>query len=339
MKRFKLWLFVTTILATQSLLGTSALAEGGYADWYVEYFNNPHLQGYPAAIGSEIEINHHWGFNSPRQGIPADHFSARWSANIEFEQGDYTFIATVDDGVRVWVDGELIIDRWQVQAVKTYTARRFFVGGTHHVQMAYFEKTGEATAQFTWRLDPPPNAQPTSPRGYPTHPSEKDRSPYQDHYYGHPPPVPQKPQAPHRKSIIVDNTGPGFYWGGTTQYRHTVSGGYGQSFYWTYNTYTQPENFARWTPTFAQAGNYEVFVYIPSHYGTTTNLRYRVLHSGKQHDIIVNQDIHYNQWVSLGTFYFNGHNSGHEFVAAYDNTRESYATKQIAFDAVKFVAY
>jgi hypothetical protein len=51
----------------------------------------------------------------------------------------------------------------------------------------------------------------------------------------------------------------------------------------------------------------------------------------------VDQSAYYNQWVNLGTYYFNGQNKGKEFILVYDNTREPIYSAYIAFDAVKLV--
>jgi hypothetical protein len=90
-------------------------------------------------------------------------------------------------------------------------------------------------------------------------------------------------------------------------------------------------------PQLPTAGNYEVYVHIPKNHSTSTRVRYRVLHNGQRHDCIVNQKKHGGLWVNLGTYYFNAANIGKEFVLVYDNTREPHASREIAFDAVKFL--
>jgi hypothetical protein len=304
----KIFVGLMFLLVTLLLGQSAALADvGPYADWWAEYYNNPHLHGQPVAVVPEAEIDNDWGYLSPRHGIPSDYFSVRWSANIEFEGGFYTFLATVDDGVRLWIDGHLLIDEWREQSITTFTGRTYIKPGIHHVQMAYYEATGEASARLTWRLD---STDPHDPRFWPPHPGSS-------------------------ATITIDNTDAGFIWGGPVVYRNVAGGGQGHNYYWTYNTTTQPVNFGKWTPHFSGAGTYEVFVYIPHHYATSTNVRYRILHNGHRADTIVNQNHYSDQWVSIGTYYFNGHNDGHEFIAVYDNTREGFASRYVAFDAIK----
>jgi hypothetical protein len=135
----------------------------------------------------------------------------------------------------------------------------------------------------------------------------------------------------------VDNTDAGFLWGGPLKSRHEAQDGIGGSSFWTYNRTVDPVNYGRWTPRLPALGKYEVLVYIPKRYGTSTRVRYRVLHDGARNDRVVDQNHYGDQWVSLGTYYFNAAHKGKEFVLVYDNTREPGSSRTIAFDAVKFV--
>jgi len=278
------------------------------ASWTAEYFDNPALTGAPAKTQTETAIDYDWGEGAPTSGIPADYFSVRWTTNAQFLAGTYDFSVTVDDGVRVWVDGELLIDEWQPQSATTFTAQKALSAGTHRVQMAYFEATGYAVAKLKWNLASPGD--------------------------GGTPPTP----TPTGDTIEVDNLDSGFLWGGVWRYRHTAYGGQHHSYFWTQNASFYPENYGKWTPTFAHGGDYQVWVYIPAMPNATRNLRYRILHNGERHDVIIDQFATGGNWVNLGTYHFNGDNVGREFVVAYDNTHEIYASRTIAFDAVKFVA-
>jgi len=104
----------------------------------------------------------------------------------------------------------------------------------------------------------------------------------------------------------------------------------------TYNNYSvQPYyNWARWYPSL-QAGWYEVFVYVPYWYTTTSHARYWIRHAGGYTLRIVNQSTTGGQWVSLGTYSFTGTST--DYVSLSDVTYEPYRTRLIGFDAVKFV--
>jgi PKD repeat protein/uncharacterized protein YraI len=123
-------------------------------DWRGEYYSNPNLSGAPVLVRNDVAINFDWGSGSPESGLPADNFSVRWSRGMSFSAGTYRFYARVDDGVRLWVDGTLIVDRWHDSAPTMYSADRYLSGGWHNLHMEYYERGGGASAQLAWeRLD------------------------------------------------------------------------------------------------------------------------------------------------------------------------------------------
>src|SRR5207248_115843 len=77
-------------------------------------FSNSTLSGTPAASRTDSTVNYAWrGEGSPAANIPTDNFSSRWTGSIEPRFSEpYTFTTVSDDGVRSWVDGQLLIDHW-----------------------------------------------------------------------------------------------------------------------------------------------------------------------------------------------------------------------------------
>jgi N-acetylmuramoyl-L-alanine amidase len=123
-----------------------------------EYFNNKTLSGSPTYVRCENwPINWDWGTGGPGNGIGVDNFSARWTATASFTAGSYTFIARSDDGVRVWLDGNLIIDKWIDQGPTEYRATQSVSAGNHSIKMEYYESGGGAVAQFRWEAAAPSN--------------------------------------------------------------------------------------------------------------------------------------------------------------------------------------
>ncbi|MBC7316933.1 MAG: hypothetical protein H5T70_10980, partial [Chloroflexi bacterium] len=94
---------------TPSPAPTWAPAPTGY--WRGEYFANDRLEGYPVFVRQDPTLDFDWGYNAPAYGVPADHFSVRWTRRIYFSEGRYNFKVRADDGVRLWVAGNLILDR------------------------------------------------------------------------------------------------------------------------------------------------------------------------------------------------------------------------------------
>ena len=120
-------------------------------NWQAEYFNNTGLEGSPAIVRNDAAIDFIWGSSSPLPNVvDADHFSVRWSQTVNLNAGTYTFTAVTDDGVRVWVNNQLIIDSWQIQDATTHNGAITLPGGPASIVMEYFEYTGLAEARLNW---------------------------------------------------------------------------------------------------------------------------------------------------------------------------------------------
>ncbi len=266
-------------------------------DWRGEYYNNTWLGGGPALVRNDVNLNFDWGYGSPAAEVTPDNFSVRWTKSTYFSStGNYTFWATVDDGVRVWVDSALIIDRWYQQSRTTHTGNIYLTAGNHQVRVEYFEAAGSALCSVSW-----------GPGG--------GGCCYQE--------------------VIVDDRDPGFVRSSGVKNWYSRNTGYGGHLYWTWNSNTRLYNWGKWYPYLPSAGNWEVYVFVASKYFGSKQAYYVVQHNGARDGCMVNQNNYYNQWISLGTYYFSG--GGDEYVYLGDNTGEVYATRFLGYDAVKFV--
>ena len=165
--------------------GSGSLAASN-GDWVGSYWNNSDLSGPPVLVQYVPAIDFDWAGLSPDPAINVDNFSARWDRTVNFAPGTYQFKATMDDGMRVWIDGKIIIDDWHEGKVRTDTAD-VALNGTHALRVEYFEKGGKAIAGFTWTqitgsgatpMPPPPQpyppGQPMPPGGNPGMPPSGD---------------------------------------------------------------------------------------------------------------------------------------------------------------------
>lgn len=134
--------------------------------WVAEYYNNPDLRGNQISsvktfgntnlngkpIFSRIEdsINNNWGTGGPGNGIGNDNFSVRWTGDFYFEADTYRFNASMDDGMRLWVDNSLIIDTWNGRNAVDYTVKRPITAGNHTIKVEYREFGGSALAKVNW---------------------------------------------------------------------------------------------------------------------------------------------------------------------------------------------
>jgi hypothetical protein len=126
--------------------------EGGGVE--AEYFDGMALAGNPILTQIEPSIDNTWGSGEVAAGL-SDLVSARWRANLEAPFTEpVRLITTSDDGVRLYVDGRLVIDNWTDHGTTDNTATIDMVAGQYHmIVMEWYENGGGAVAQLSWQSD------------------------------------------------------------------------------------------------------------------------------------------------------------------------------------------
>ncbi len=124
--------------------------QGSDLFWQASYWNNTSLTGNPILQRQEVSIDYNWGLGSPDPVVHSDQFSARWQRYIETGSGWYRFTATSDDGIRVYVDGELLIDQWNDHPPTTFSASKSLSSGHHLLKVEYYENFVGAVARLNW---------------------------------------------------------------------------------------------------------------------------------------------------------------------------------------------
>jgi glucose/arabinose dehydrogenase len=115
------------------------------------YYDNVDFSG-PSFSRTDATVNFDWGNGSPDPRIGADTFSVSWNGRIQPRYSEtYTFSTTSDDGVRLRINGQTIIDRFIDQAPTTATGTITLVAGQlYDIQMDYYERGGGAVAKLAW---------------------------------------------------------------------------------------------------------------------------------------------------------------------------------------------
>ena len=115
------------------------------------YYNNPDFSG-TTVTRIDSTVNFNWGQNSPDPSIGNDTFSARWKGYIEIPiTGEYTFFTRADDGSRLWVNEQLIIDNWENQSGSERSGSITLSSGTMvPIHMEMHEDQYTALAQLSW---------------------------------------------------------------------------------------------------------------------------------------------------------------------------------------------
>jgi type IV pilus assembly protein PilY1 len=120
-----------------------------------EYYNNANktLTGTPTVTVAQDTVDHDWGSGSPVTGIGADNFAARFTGTFTAPStGTYTFRVRADDGVRLWISGVQLINKWIDQGPTSYDATVLLTAGqSFDVKIEYYENGGGAVMQFLWK--------------------------------------------------------------------------------------------------------------------------------------------------------------------------------------------
>lgn len=128
-----------------------------YADIRGDYYdqNGVARAYFTGNVISRIDsnINFNFGTSAPLPGFGIDDFSIRWRGEVEIPtSGDYTFITRSDDGVRLWVDGVLVIDNFTDHSATDNTAivSGLIAGRRYSIVMEHYERGGFAVATLSW---------------------------------------------------------------------------------------------------------------------------------------------------------------------------------------------
>jgi len=139
------------------------------SQWYAQYWGNRVLWWDSVVRVNEGQgfLNHQWDMDGPGYNLPTDRFSSRFERNLHFPCGRWRFDLSSDDGVRFWIDGDLILDEWRDQ-VATFSPEVDLSDGEHQLKVEHYENGGVANIQMSWvqlsECDTtPPNGRITSP--------------------------------------------------------------------------------------------------------------------------------------------------------------------------------
>ena len=128
---------------------TTAKEGGGVR---ADYYNGMNFETHVLTrIDPQIDFN--WGDpGSPDPAVGVDQFSARWTGEVEAAFTEtYTFYPTGDDGIRLWIDGQQLVNAWIDQGATEYSGVIDLVAGqTYSLVMEYYENGGGTRAELRW---------------------------------------------------------------------------------------------------------------------------------------------------------------------------------------------
>ena len=161
---------ISTPSANTTYTATYRVASGGTGNGLsVTYYDNSNFTG-TTVTGVDPTVDFAWGGGSPSASIGNDTFSARWTGQVQPQfTGTYTFYTQSDDGVRLWVNGQQIINNWTGHAQTENSGTLALTAGQRYdIRMEYYENGGSAVARLLWSSASVPKAVIPSARLYPS---------------------------------------------------------------------------------------------------------------------------------------------------------------------------
>ena len=97
-------------------------------------------------------VDFDWAAGAPDPAVQLDNFSVRWSGQVLAPvTGTYTFTTASDEGVRLYLDGQLLIDNWMDHTLTLNTATASLTAGQRYdIRMDFYERSLLATARLSW---------------------------------------------------------------------------------------------------------------------------------------------------------------------------------------------
>jgi hypothetical protein len=118
--------------------------------WRGQYYDNTTFSGQPGLTREDPVINFQWRDGAPAPGFPTDSFAVRWTGTWSFETGVYRFFAQVDDGVRLSIGQQIIMDQWHDSTGALYTTDVYLTAGPQTIRVEYFDGRSNALARIWW---------------------------------------------------------------------------------------------------------------------------------------------------------------------------------------------
>ena len=140
-------------VSTPLTMNYTALPSPGGNGLMAEYYTDRNdFVDPPTVVRIDSTIDYYWSYGSPDPKLSADNFVARWSGKFQVPFSDtFTFATESDDGVRLWIDDKLVIDKLEIQESTEWLANvELKAGQTHTIRLEYLENQGESLVHLRW---------------------------------------------------------------------------------------------------------------------------------------------------------------------------------------------
>jgi beta-glucosidase len=142
---------VTKALSAAALFTDNSRKQHGLK---AEYFSNTRLEGEPTLTRIDKTVDFHWGMTGVSPQL-AQNYSVRWTGVLVPDAtGDYVFGFSGQDGYRLWLDGNLIVEDWTAHRPATLQTKQLHLIQNHvyAIKVEYFQTVRFAEARLVWSI-------------------------------------------------------------------------------------------------------------------------------------------------------------------------------------------
>jgi PA14 domain-containing protein/chitobiase/beta-hexosaminidase-like protein/Big-like domain-containing protein len=132
-----------------SAVGSGTGLQGAY---YTNHTSASPYTGSPTLVRTDAVVNFNWDSAGPDPSIGQTVYTVRWTGSVQPQFDEtYTFYATADDGVRLWVNGQELVNQWQDEGATTYQGSiALKAQQLYNIEMDYYQNGGGAIAELQW---------------------------------------------------------------------------------------------------------------------------------------------------------------------------------------------
>jgi uncharacterized repeat protein (TIGR03806 family) len=146
---------VNSAVASASFVNTAALGTGTglKGEFFADHTSANPFTGAPTLVQTNATIDFDWGTTGPDPLVGATNFTVRWTGSVQPQFSEtYTFYTSADDGVRLYLNGQLLIDDWNDKPVATTHSNTIALAAQqlYSIELDYYQKTSSASASLSW---------------------------------------------------------------------------------------------------------------------------------------------------------------------------------------------
>ncbi|HLX69206.1 MAG TPA: PA14 domain-containing protein, partial [Verrucomicrobiae bacterium] len=150
---------VNSGVASASFINTAAVGNGNgllgqyWTNTTGTAFTNASFSTPPTLIRTDAVVNFNWSTTGPDSSIGQSNFTARWTGSVQPQYSEtYTFTVVSDDGARLWVNGQLLVDNWVAHSSATTNSGSITLNAQqfYNIRLDYFQQSSNAVVQLFW---------------------------------------------------------------------------------------------------------------------------------------------------------------------------------------------